>query len=53
MKYLLIDERMRDVEKQTLKNLGYELIEINLGGHCYDTMVANFTSHFVLSLSNL
>ena len=24
-----------------------------LGGHCYDTMVANFTSHFVLSLSNL
>lgn len=34
----------------------FELIKIGkkfLGGHCYDTMVANFTSHFVLSLSNL
>lgn len=27
MKYLLIDERMRSIEKETLKGLGYELIE--------------------------
>ena len=35
MKYLLIDERMRDVEKQTLKNLGYELIEIKKSINVY------------------
>lgn len=35
MKYLLIDERMRDVEKQTLKNLGYELIEIKKSTNVY------------------
>lgn len=35
LKYLLIDERMRDVEKQTLKNLGYELIEIKKSINVY------------------
>lgn len=35
MKYLLIDERMRAVEKQTLKNLGYELIEIKKSTNVY------------------
>ena len=35
LKYLLIDERMRDVEKQTLKNLGYELIEIKKSTNVY------------------
>lgn len=35
MKYLLIDERMRDVEKQTMKNLGYELIEIKKSTNVY------------------
>ena len=35
MKYLLIDERMRDVEKQTLKNLGYELMEIKKSTNVY------------------
>ena len=35
MKYLLIDERMRDVEKQTLENLGYELIEIKKSTNVY------------------
>ena len=35
MKYLLIDERMRDVEKQTLKNLGYEFIEIKKSTNVY------------------
>ena len=35
LKYLLIDERMRDVEKQTMKNLGYELIEIKKSTNLY------------------
>lgn len=35
LKYLLIDERMRDVEKQTLKNLGYEFIEIKKSTNVY------------------
>ena len=35
LKYLLIDERMRAVEKQTLKNLGYELIEIKKSTNVY------------------
>ena len=35
MKYLLIDERMRDVENQSLKNLGYELIEIKKSINVY------------------
>ena len=35
MKYLIIDERMRDIEKQTLKRLGYELIEIKKSKKVY------------------
>lgn len=35
MKYLIIDERMRDIEKQTLQRLGYELIEIKKSTKVY------------------
>ena len=35
MKYLIIDERMRDIEKQTLQRLGYELIEIKKSKKVY------------------
>lgn len=28
MKYIIIDERMREIEKEKLKSLGYELVEI-------------------------
>ena len=35
MNYLLIDERMRDIEKQTLQRLGYELIEIKKSTKIY------------------
>ena len=35
LKYLLIDERMRDIEKQTLQRLGYELIEIKKSTKIY------------------
>ena len=35
MKYLIIDERMRYIEKQTLKSLGYKLIEIKKSINVY------------------
>ena len=35
MKYLIIDERMRETEKNKLKELGYELIEINESDEVY------------------
>lgn len=35
MKYLIIDERMRNIEKLTLKSLGYELIEIKKSTKVY------------------
>lgn len=35
MKYLIIDERMRDIEKRTLQRLGYELIEIKKSKKVY------------------
>ena len=35
MNYLIIDERMRKVEKETLKGLGYELIEIKQSKNVY------------------
>lgn len=35
MGYLLIDERMRKIEKQALRNLGYELIEIKKSDSAY------------------
>ena len=35
MKYLIIDERMRGIEKEKLKSLGYELIEKNKNENLY------------------
>lgn len=35
MRYLIIDERMRGIEKEKLKSLGYELIEINKNENLY------------------
>ena len=35
MKYLIIDERMRIFEKEKLKQLGYELIEIKQSSKVY------------------
>ena len=36
MKYLLIDARMRDVEKKTLQELGYNLIEMKKNDNVYE-----------------
>lgn len=36
MKYLIIDQRMRNVEKELLKKLGYELIEIKKNYNVYE-----------------
>ena len=35
MGYLLIDERMRSIEKETLKSLGYNLIEVKKNNEIY------------------
>ena len=35
MEYLIIDERMRSIEKETLKSLGYELVEIKKNNSVY------------------
>ena len=36
MKYLIIDKRMRKIEKETLKSLGYELIELEKNENVYE-----------------
>ena len=36
MKYLIIDKRMRKIEKETLKNLGYKLIELQTSQNVYE-----------------
>ena len=41
MKYLIIDERMRNIEKQTLKDLGYKLINLK---HC-NNVYEEISSH--------
>ena len=41
MKYVLIDERMRDIEKDKLKELGYELIEIKQSEEVYPEISAH------------
>lgn len=41
MKYLIIDERMRDIEKQTLRNLDYDLIEIKQSKSVYPEISAH------------
>ena len=35
MGYLVIDERMRSIEKETLKSLGYNLIEVKKNNEIY------------------
>ena len=35
MKYIIIDERMREIEKEKLRSLGYELVEIKKSNHVY------------------
>ena len=35
MKYIIIDERMREVEKEKLRSLGYELVEIKKSNRLY------------------
>ena len=41
MKYLIIDERMRQVEKHKLKELGYKLIEIKQSKNVYPEISAH------------
>lgn len=41
MKYLIIDERMRDIEKQALRELGYNLIEIKQSKSVYPEISAH------------
>ena len=41
MKYLVIDERMRECEKQKLRELGYELIEIKKSEKVYTEISAH------------
>lgn len=41
MKYLLIDERMRKVEKEKLQNLGYKLVEITRSIDIYEEISAH------------
>lgn len=41
MKYLIIDERMRKIEKAKLKELGYELIEIKQSDKVYSEISAH------------
>ncbi len=41
MKYLIIDERMRKIEKEHLKEMGYELIEIKQSEEVYPEISAH------------
>ena len=55
MKYLIIDERMRDIEKNTLRNLGYELIEIKKNNNVYPEISSHvdiFTCKILLTKSH-
>lgn len=51
MKYLIIDERMRDIEKQTLQRLGYELIEIKKSTKIYSE-ISSHVDIFVCKVKN-
>lgn len=41
MKYVIIDERMREIEKEKLKELGYELIELSQSEEVYPEISAH------------
>ena len=44
-KYLLIDDRMRDFEKEKLQELGYRLIEINKNNKLYPEIASHVDIH--------
>ena len=45
MKYLIIDKRMRQVEKDKLKQLGYELIELQQNPKVYEEISSHVDIH--------
>ena len=45
MKYLIIDKRMRQIEKEKLKQLGYELIELEQNPNIYEEISAHVDIH--------
>lgn len=51
MKYLIIDERMRELEKNTLKNLGYELIELKQSNNVYEE-ISSHTDIFMCKIND-
>lgn len=51
MKYVLIDERMRDIEKDKLKELGYELIKIKQSEEVY-TEISSHVDIFACKIEN-
>jgi hypothetical protein len=50
-KYLIVDERMRGFEKEALKNLGYELIELKKDKRVYEEISAH-TDIFLNKIGN-
>lgn len=51
MSYLIIDERMRNIEKQKLQDLGYKLIEIKENKTVYKE-ISSHTDIFVCKINN-
>lgn len=51
MKFLIIDERMREVEKQCLKELGYEIIELKHSSNVYEE-ISSHTDIFTCKIDN-
>ena len=45
MKYLIIDKRMRQIEKEKLKQLGYELIELEQNLNVYEEISSHVDIH--------
>ena len=51
MKYLVIDGRMRELEKNTLKRLGYELIELKQSNKVYEE-ISSHIDIFMCKINN-
>ena len=51
LSYLIIDKRMRNIEKQKLKDLGYNLIEIKENKNIYEE-ISSHTDIFVCKINN-
>ena len=51
MKYLIIDNRMRDVEKSFFRNLGYKLIELHGANNVYPE-ISSHTDIFVCKINS-